>query len=82
MNNYNCLKVKFKDVPVGTWFTLIMKNGTHFHYLKTETAPLNYGENQIDKINAVIISGEDRYGSCAGIYKFFNDNDQVYAGKI
>ena len=71
MNNYNCLKVKFEDIEVGTWFTY---KGDHFFKI-TEIG--EWDDGRCYPMNAVHMDG-----AWAGMLATFKDDDQVYEGNI
>lgn len=71
MNNHNNVKMKFADVPIGTWFTYV-DDKSKTHYFKTE-----YYNGYIYHVNAVVMEGLN-----AGILTAFDDNEEVYWGKI
>lgn len=78
MNNYNCLKVKFKDILIGDWFTNIIEGSKYHHYyMKTDSGYKVYGDGYIEPINCVVMEGP-RTGDLEG----FDGNYEVYVGKI
>ena len=76
MNNYNCLKQKFREIPVGTYFTYIGDNGEHHYYFKTIAVEASY-DSDTAIVNSVVIQGL-RAGQLEG----FDDDIRVYAGII
>lgn len=68
--NHNNVKMKFVDVPIGTWFTYVDDKSKTYCF-KTE-----YYNGYIYPVNAVIMEGLN-----AGILTAFDDNDEVYWGK-
>lgn len=78
MNNYNCLKAKFKDIPIGSWFTNIIKGSKYHHYyMKTDSGYKVYENGHTEPINCVVMEGP-RTGDLEG----FDDDCEVYVGKI
>ena len=75
MNNHNNVKMKFADVPIGTWFTYV-DDKSKFYYFKTEKV-ITYYMEYAEPANAVIMEGPS-----AGILTVFDDDDEVYWGKI
>lgn len=89
-------KIKFVDVPVGTYFTYVGTGTTKkIHYFKIEEIELWKG-GYVDRANAVKIEEielwEDVYvdsakavttkGLMPGTLATFCDDDEVYAGAI
>lgn len=70
-------KIRFKELPVGTYFTRVTDRGTHNYYFKTEEVVTYSNGNDEVWVNAVMIQGS-RTGSLEG----FPDDTQVYAGII
>ena len=68
-------KIKFSDIPVGTYFTCVglAKNA---HYFKIEETEI-WEPKFMETANAVIIEG-----LMPGTLTTFDDNDEVYAGII
>ena len=76
MNNYRCLKTKFKDIPIGTWFTYV-NDKCKSYYFKIEGVITYHIGHSKNFTNAVIMEGPK-----AGILAVFDDDDEVYWGKI
>lgn len=68
-------KIKFADIPVGTYFTCVgvAENAHYFKIVETELWEGGY----VDTANAVIIKGR-----MPGTLITFDDNFEVYAGII
>ena len=68
-------KIKFADIPVGTYFTYV-GTSKKFHYFKIEEIEVWEG-GYVDTANAVIIKG-----LMPGTLTTFDDDEEVYAGII
>lgn len=68
-------KIKFADIPVGTYFTYV-GTSKKVHYFKIEEIEI-WEDGYVDNANAVIIKG-----LMPGTLTTFDDNDEVYAGII
>lgn len=74
--DYIMEKVRFKDIPVGTYFTRVTDRGTHNYYFKTEEVATQDSKG-IHGINAVRVQGQ-RTGELDG----FDEDIYVYVGII
>lgn len=68
-------KIKFADIPVGTYFTCVglAENAHYFKIVETELWEGGY----VDNANAVVIKG-----LMPGTLTTFDNDDEVYAGII
>ena len=68
-------KIKFADIPVGTYFTCvgIAENAHYFKIVETRL----WVDGYMDGVNAVVIKG-----LMPGTLITFDDDDEVYAGII
>ena len=87
-------KIKFADIPVGTYFTYV-GTSKKFHYFKIEEIEVWEG-GYLDKANAVKIEEVELWedvgmdsekavttnGLMPGTLIAFGDDDEVYAGII